>query len=726
MVPMRLPALLLLVPLAVSADGEVRLGCGFGDTTSIVDGDADGYGSTIDCDDGDPLVHPEADEVCDGIDNDCDEDIDEGDALDAITWYQDLDGDGWGSDLYEQTQACSQPSGYGPSGDCYEGHPDVYPGAPELCDYMDNDCDGMIDEDPEAPDWGCADADGDGYGDPGFCQEACFLPYGWVADDRDCDDRNGAVHPEADEVCDGIDNDCDGLVDPQAGDADGDGWDGCAGDCAPDDPSVHPDAEEICGDGLDNDCDGQVGDCGFMGSTAVGDHGVLLLGTESPWAVGTSVAGLGDVDGDGFDDLLVGAPYYDGGISDRGLAFLVHGGDWLREQGERSLGDASSLVLLGAEGDGMLGWSAAGAGDVDGDGLADLLLGAPYDESDGYEAGAAYLVSGAALQGAAGQAAVDELGHRLYTASYDNQLGWAVDGVGDVDGDGFDDLLLGAPTADGQAPGSGAAYLFSGPVDGDRGVADAAASWSSDGVDDASGRSVAGAGDTDGDGLDDLLIGSPTRHQGASDAGLVALLLGSADLVGDRSLLDADALLLGTQSGGLLGSAVAGAGDVDGDGLDDLLMGASGLYGWATGTGGAFVVLGGVSGSHDPLTSSWATILGELVYGQAGTSVAGLGDLDGDGRADLAVGAPAGELSAGSYAGQVAIFLAPVPGVSSISDADALLQGSAAGQRLGASVSAAGDVDGDGFDDGLFGAPGYEGTGVDAGAGWLVWGGEGL
>ena len=176
--------------------------------------DEDGFVGTAcegeDCDDEDPGVHPGADEACDGVDNDCDGDVDEG-----------FDGDGDGYLVCED--------------DCDDGDPSIHPGAEEVCDGIDNDCDGALGVGEE-------DADGDGV----------------MVCDGDCDDGNLDVYPEAPEICDGLDNDCDGEMDEGAGvDADGDGWYDCSGDCDDGNALVYPGAAELC-DGLDNDCDGAV------------------------------------------------------------------------------------------------------------------------------------------------------------------------------------------------------------------------------------------------------------------------------------------------------------------------------------------------------------------------------------------------------------------------------------------------------------------------------------
>ncbi len=187
-----------------------------GAATGEEDGDADGHPACADCADDDPSVHPGALEVCDGQDNDCSggPDFDPRGEVDA-------DGDGWLS--------CE---------DCDDLSTPVHPEAPEVCNSVDDDCDGLVDEGPE----GLVDADGDG---AGWCD--------------DCDDSDGSLHPDADELCDGQDNDCDGVADADAlleSDDDSDGFLSCE-DCFPFDPTRHPGAPEGC-DGLDDDCDGLV------------------------------------------------------------------------------------------------------------------------------------------------------------------------------------------------------------------------------------------------------------------------------------------------------------------------------------------------------------------------------------------------------------------------------------------------------------------------------------
>jgi hypothetical protein len=189
--------------------------------------DADLDGAMVcdgDCDDTDPSVAPDAAEVCDGLDNDCD----------AVVPADEADADGDGQRLCE--------------GDCDDDDAAVHPSASEVCDGIDNDCDTVLPADE-------VDGDGDGWLPcGGFVNNGAGLSGG-----DDCDDAAVAIHPGADEGCDGLDSDCDGSLGAQESDGDGDGQTGCDGDCDNDDPAIHSAAIEVC-DGIDQDCDGTVDD----------------------------------------------------------------------------------------------------------------------------------------------------------------------------------------------------------------------------------------------------------------------------------------------------------------------------------------------------------------------------------------------------------------------------------------------------------------------------------
>jgi hypothetical protein len=198
------------------------------DTSWIVDADDDGFGGTTvvqceppsrladaldDCDDSSPAIAPGRPEFCDGIDQDCDGEVDE-DALDRVTSYADADGDGFG-DPATAERSCEVGAARTLDGtDCDDTDGDVFPGADERCDGGDDDCDGAVDDDPIDAITVFEDDDRDGWGDPMAAVEACAATDGWATASGDCDDTNDAIHPEAAEPgCpDPTDYDCDGVV----------------------------------------------------------------------------------------------------------------------------------------------------------------------------------------------------------------------------------------------------------------------------------------------------------------------------------------------------------------------------------------------------------------------------------------------------------------------------------------------------------------------------------
>ncbi len=245
---------------------------GAGDGAS--DADGDGFGAD-DCDDADGSVNPDAIEICNGLDDDCDGVIDED--LQTTT-FSDADGDGFG-DATTPHDACEGAEGRVTNNeDCDDLNADVSPAGTEVCNEFDDNCDGAIDEGVTNAFY--ADADADAYGDAAGIVSACSMPEGYVADDTDCDDANATANPAGSEVCDLADNDCDGAVDEGVTriwyvDLDGDSFgvpdsvqDACAqptgyaasaDDCDDADASINPDAIEVC-DGVDQDCDTMVDD----------------------------------------------------------------------------------------------------------------------------------------------------------------------------------------------------------------------------------------------------------------------------------------------------------------------------------------------------------------------------------------------------------------------------------------------------------------------------------
>jgi hypothetical protein len=255
----------------------------------LTDADGDGYQDVAfggdDCDDSDPAVHPAGTEVCNGVDDDCSGSAD--DELEA-PWYPDGDGDGFG-DAGGMSITCEPQSGWVDNGDdCDDGSDQVSPDADEYCNGIDDDCDDETDEeDAEDASTFFEDADGDGFGDVASFAIACDPPTSFVDDATDCDDSDDAVYPDADEYCNGIDDDCDGDVDEDDAldasswyaDDDGDGFGDADSpataceepddhvsddsDCDDGDDAIHPGGLEALGDEDDGDCDGDADSFGF-------------------------------------------------------------------------------------------------------------------------------------------------------------------------------------------------------------------------------------------------------------------------------------------------------------------------------------------------------------------------------------------------------------------------------------------------------------------------------
>jgi hypothetical protein len=196
-----------------SPTGDESQETGESEVVEPVDEDGDGFTDDIDCNDHDPRIAPGAPEYCDGIDTDCDGVVDPNSALDALTWYRDGDGDGFG-DPMDTKMACSAPGGpwVDNSEDCDDTNAAINPDASEICDGLDNDCDGVVDPptSADAPTW-YLDTDADGFGLSSEAVRSCTKPDGsWSVESTDCDDADARIHPGAEEFCDGLDFDCDG------------------------------------------------------------------------------------------------------------------------------------------------------------------------------------------------------------------------------------------------------------------------------------------------------------------------------------------------------------------------------------------------------------------------------------------------------------------------------------------------------------------------------------
>ena len=404
-------------------------------------------------------------------------------------------------------------------------------------------------------------------------------------------------------------------------------------------------------------------------------------GSQAGAAFGTSVAPAGDVNGDGYPDVLVGAPLFDNGEQDEGRVYLYLGSkDGLSANPAWSWESNQHQAHAGAV--------VAGAGDVNADGYADVLVAAPlYDIGPHADAGVVFVFNGSA----SGLPAIPNAW--LFNDVAGSHFGTSVATAGDIDNNFVWDVIVGAPDFTNGQANEGAVYVFSG------GLPTVSTTpwltWEGNEVNAHAGQSVSGAGDVNGDTYADVIFGLPGSSPGAVPAAGKAIVL-----KGTSSGLDAVtplATINGNADSLAVGAGVSLAGDLDADGYADVVVGRPG--GSAIGPRrGEVLVYRGQAGGLDP--SPLFAISGPADYARIGTSVATAGDLDGDGYADWALGSP----TAGVYA---EMFYGGRPGTTF----GAFLFG-VPGTAFGAAVATGGDFDGDGMAELLVGAPAWSEPGL--------------
>ena len=411
----------------------------------------------------------------------------------------------------------------------------------------------------------------------------------------------------------------------------------------------------------------------FGGSIINSGIDVILTGLAAGDQFGFTVATAGDVNGDGYSDVISGAPLNDANGSNSGRAYIYFGGS--------TMNNVADVILSGSVSSDQFGYSVSTAGDMNGDGYSDVISGAILNDAGGSNAGRAYVYFGGSV--------VNNVADVILTGlAVSDQFGFSVSSAGDFNGDGYGDVISGANVNDGGGANSGRAYIYYGANAPDN-TADVILTGAAS--NDQFGYSVSSAGDINGDGYSDVVCGAPFNDAGGADAGRSYIYFGGS--VADNA---ADVTFTGAAAGDQFGSSVSSAGDINGDGYSEVIAGANLFDLGGLNTGRAYVYFG----AADMDNTADVIFTGTAAGDQLGFDVSSAGDMNGDGYSDLMSGAILND-AGGSSAGRVYIYLNSMKGMDI---ADGFLEGEASFDNFGISVSTAGDVNGDGIVDIIIGA----------------------
>ncbi|MBN1814081.1 MAG: FG-GAP repeat protein, partial [Anaerolineae bacterium] len=421
---------------------------------------------------------------------------------------------------------------------------------------------------------------------------------------------------------------------------------------------------------------------------------------------GNSAFTAGDVNGDSYSDVIIGAPEYDNGRIDEGAAFVWHGSANGVNNDVNGNPTNAAWITESDRASALLGVDVSMAGDVNGDGYADVIVGAPYYTNGQADEGGTWVYHGSATGLNTGAATHDE-GNQAGA-----RFGTSVGTAGDVNGDGYADVLIGAPDYTNGESAEGRVWVWHGSSSG----MSASHNWRTEGnqADAHLGMSATTAGDVNGDGYSDVIIGAPGYHNPNTDEGAALVYHGSPATLSDT----ADWTKRSNQEGAYFGWSLGTAGDVNGDGYADIIVGAPLWDDGQANEGGAWVYRGSESGL---VSAPYWYKQSDQANAQFGYSVGAAGDVNGDGYGDVIVGAVLWDAGQDNEGGAW-VYHGSSTGVTS---APAWYkQSDQASAQFGYSVGTAGDVNGDGYSDIIVGTPFWNHGQTNEGGAWVYHGSE--